>query len=890
MKEPDFDQTVRKRVPKYLEPLTSPPKDRPYAVFDIESKEADSQKKGFTRPFMVGFHDGKIYRSFRNQPQVARLPWYERAVARGGNIDLFMRHLLGNHNEKGESPFAGHDVYAHNMGSFDGLFLPAWLERNNQWVSYKIMPIQSRIQCVEVWRHNKGRYRMGLAAQRTADKKDREQYGVIRILDSFRIMPSALDKIAKAFGLEGKLKDFDLDTQEDDPLWEKYNEVDCVQLYQTIDKYKDMISQLGGEVGITAPSTAVKLLRRKYMEDGSKLHRNIHFDDCSLEDECQGCAHDFFRAAYFGGRTEIFRMMGVGFYYDVNSSYPFSMTKYMPVGEMTELGENQDFTRYASNEQYIGFVRCTVDIPEDTYLPPLPVQHGGKLKFPAGRFSGTWDWIELRQLKRVGGRILHVEKSVWIKGERFLVPFVNSLYAMRKKGSTQYKGPALSEVAKIMLNSTFGKFGMDQDRLEMMILKPGEEEPWEARYPGESDDHRDKRKRAEKDGSHEYHVSTPLPDEPAEDFEKRREAERKGLFGTASRERWQLPDMTASSGIYEHDSLIRVRDIRIDAAYIIPQIAAHITASSRILLWTYLMDITDQCQTCQACGLPYVEHVICTQCQQPSVVHFDFPVEADQKVACDHFTPPCAGYTRCGYSRQDHEAGYTNCSFEPHHVYYSDTDSALSSYADFPESVELGGLKKEFAEPILIESYAPKMYRLSKPTPFEGTHERNDGGKRCAQLCPGCLKATDEDRKDASKKIINGCLLGVHQVDEEGKRKCEKTCPGCSARKIMMKGVPKDMRTFETVEKLLIKRESVSYQQHEKLGAIAKRGFRETPRMHEVKKSMKSEYDKRVLNGKTGNTQPIVLSGTNYQSERYRSLEETYRTPSWLERVLIKND
>ena len=63
----------------FLEPLTSEVKRKPFVVFDIESKRNDTQEPGFTRPFMVGFYDGKKFTSFYNDDNVQSLPWYERA-------------------------------------------------------------------------------------------------------------------------------------------------------------------------------------------------------------------------------------------------------------------------------------------------------------------------------------------------------------------------------------------------------------------------------------------------------------------------------------------------------------------------------------------------------------------------------------------------------------------------------------------------------------------------------------------------------------------------------------------------------------------------------------------------------------------------------------------
>ncbi len=780
----------------FLEPLTSTPKRKPFVTFDIESKKNDTQEAGFTRPFMVGFYDGSEFKAFFNDQSVEKLPWHERAVARGGCIDKFMRHLLGQRDDGTyDFRYRNHDVYAHNLGGFDGLFLPAWLEKNRRWTSYKIVPIQGRIQTAELWRYSPSRPRRTREERRRADSQDRK-IGVVRFLDSFRVMPIKLDAVIKMFKLrpDGQGKDeFDLNTPEwEQEAWKGYNRVDTVELWQAMNKYQHLIVEvMGGEVGITAPSTAVKLLRRKYMGEESKIHRNIHFAECPREG-CDGCAHEFFRSAYFGGRTEVYQFHGEGYYYDVNSSYPFSMKKPMPIGEMEVTGENEDFSKYTRGN-HVGFVRCTVHVPEDVYLPPLPVPHGGKLKFPVGTFSGTWDWAELASLGRIGGRILHVEKAVWIRARKFLGNFVDSLYAMRNKKSNDYD-VGRSETAKIMMNSTFGKFGMEQDRLELVILKPGEEEPALSRLPGESVRSWAKRKEAEQG------VLTGR---------KRQGGNLKSQGRTGD---LRLPELTMPSSAYEHDSLIRIRDIRVDAPYIIPQIAAHITALSRNLLWSFAMDILD----------------------------------------------------RGGK------------------IFYGDTDSILTDYNGIPDSTELGGLKKEFdGERIKITCYGPKTYVLEKETPFSGTHiqaessEGKAGRKMCLETCPGCRKGPDG-------KIVSS----EHEASLDGQKLCEKKCPGCSTYKVMMKGVPKDLRTRNTLDRMSAG-EEVTFQLHEKLGALARAAFRRTPRMVDVKKSFKSKYDKRTVAADGVDTLPIILRERDHISASYlEAISSLRETQPWMENVL----
>ena len=329
---------ARRGRTQFLTPLKRAAEPRPFITFDIESKRDDTQVAGFTRPFLVGIYDGKNFMHFRNDKNVESLPWDQRAYSRGGCIDKFLRYAFGE-TEGGRSinRFKNTDIYAHNLGAFDGLFLPAWLVRNHRNYSFKIMPVQSRIQMMEVWRHNPSRSRATIEDSRAADKTHRKAFGTWKFLDSFRILPGSLEEMSRAFGFEGKVQ-HDLHMHEEDPSWIGYLEGDCVQLWKTIERFMGLIRQMGGEVGITAPSTAMKLLRKRYLKEGERIHRNLHFAECpyssneqalmtgdelaevrkekkrKVEEGCPGCAHEFFRTAYFGGRTEVFRKEGWGWY------------------------------------------------------------------------------------------------------------------------------------------------------------------------------------------------------------------------------------------------------------------------------------------------------------------------------------------------------------------------------------------------------------------------------------------------------------------------------------------------------------------------------------------------------------------------------------------------
>jgi hypothetical protein len=520
---------------QFLEPLTGPPRSRDVFSLDIESKDEDTQRRGFTRPFLVGFCDPYRYREdfcdsilqFRNAPEVAHLPWRERALAPGGCIDQLMRHILGHGKY-----YQGANIYAHNGGAFDFLHILPWLAAHGDEFAWEILTVSSSIQKLEVWK-----------------KASKKKHGSWRFLDSVRLLPMTLDKAAKAFLGERKTA-HDLDMHESDPRWEIYNRADVRQLAEICMKAADYIEELGGEVGVTAPATAMKLYRRRFLGKGKApevLHRSLHFSACHTaerpdiwwEEEplgsCPGCMHEWVRRAFYGGRTEVFERAGSGLKcFDVNSSYPFAMTFRMPCGEARECPGSvaiRMLERLAKN--HIGFVECEVEIPDTCEIPPLPVrssEHGGKLVFPTGRFSGVWGWDELALLAHplVGGRITKIVRSVWYQAAPCFVDYVEVLYQYRDKSRDDYD-EGLSELAKLLMNALFGKTAMNPIRTKIIHLAEEDEPPVGAVAMTEDDDCRT------------FKVSE-----------------------------------------------------RTDAPYIAPQLAAHITTLGRVTLWRIMADVRER--------------------------------------------------------------------------------------------------------------------------------------------------------------------------------------------------------------------------------------------------------------------------------------------------------
>ena len=547
----------------HLEPIFGAAKRLSIAVYDVESKAEHSQSRGFTRPFLLSFLVGDDYHVFRNHPSVQNVPWEKRHLDRGGCVDQFMRFILGERDcavceplweagrliaEAGtlEDEDGTHgdvvpatadlcpdcqvarqrfqssstSVYAHNGGRFDHLFILGWLKLHKDRYSVELTPAQSKILklTIKLRGHNQERW---------------------VFLDSVGVLPMSLEKVGKTFNATAKKMEMDLDAHEDDPRWDPYCKQDCLVLKLGLERLHDLVESIGGEVGITMASTSMRTWRRAFLKGA--LDRGMHFPSCpgtramTLEDEdrglveylpghveCEGCAHAFVRLAYYGGRTELFREIGRGLrYFDINSSYPRSMLEMMPVGKPREVEAGTSLAALARlRKKGIGFIECTVEIPESCEIPPLPFRKDGKLVFPAGRFSGVWDYDELMLLydPLVKGRIVRVGRSLWYDQAPVFKDYIEQLWSFRNKSSPDYN-EGLSEVAKLLMNALYGKCAQRPDRTQIVMPADGE---WPDGYPS--------------NGNPE---TAPY---------------------------W-------------------ICDTYSDAAYIMPQLSAHVTTLSRIRLW-----------------------------------------------------------------------------------------------------------------------------------------------------------------------------------------------------------------------------------------------------------------------------------------------------------------
>jgi len=401
------------------------------SVFDIETN-------GWDRFLVVGFYENGAFHSFTD-------------------FDEFVEHVM--EYSKTEMCFA------HNGGRFDFLFLLDMLYRSKSLRGYRVEKLIERGSSI-----------LSITVEKKTSHKD-EQRRVV-FTDTIAFLPYKLDTLTKTFNVAHKKLSVD-HTKEKVVNAEllEYLKHDCVGLHEVVERYRsqELIARAG--LKYTTASQALQVFR-------GYLKKPIH---CLNEEDDLWC-----RDSYFGGRTEIFKPAYFGTkqknptkmrIYDVNSLYP------------TVMRENifPNRPRYRTkklNLEELSIWDVTVEVPHSLRIPPLGsviqipsirsvrrkngeiVKHKMmtyKFLFPTGVFRGKWTNVELKYALSLGVKIKETHEGMLFHSAGYLFKdFINDMYARRLKAK-QEKDEVNDTIAKLMMNSLYGRMGLNRDREEVMI-------------------------------------------------------------------------------------------------------------------------------------------------------------------------------------------------------------------------------------------------------------------------------------------------------------------------------------------------------------------------------------------------------------------------------------
>jgi len=374
-------------------------------------------------------------------------------------------------------------VYAHNLSSFDGLFILKHLLQFG-----KVEPVL----------HNGKLYSILVKLN-----VDGYKGKTIIFKDSYLLLPFTLRYLCEAFNIDlakgyfpFKLTDIyytgilpsieyytglDLNTynkilyKNNNATWcfrteaIKYCQLDCKCLYELLIRFNKYIFNhfsINIHKVLTLPALAMKIYKTHFMPENSIYQLN-------------GLAERDIRDSYTGGAVDVyvstnrknimsliynkFKALFTPLYmYDVNGLYPFVMaSRSMPIGR--PMAFNGDITKI--NPNAFGFFYCKISSPNFTKYPVLQrkIQTNEGLRTVAG--LGSWTgWMFSEELynatKNFGYTFEVIKGYEFDKGDIFK-EYVNKMYSLRLEHA---KGTPMNLIAKLLMNSLYGKFGMKLEK------------------------------------------------------------------------------------------------------------------------------------------------------------------------------------------------------------------------------------------------------------------------------------------------------------------------------------------------------------------------------------------------------------------------------------------
>jgi len=273
----------------------------------------------------------------------------------------------------------------------------------------------------------------------------------------------------------------------------KYCTLDCISLYQILSKFNELVFK-NFKVNIvkypTISSLAFGIFRLHFLikeEDipkdvldekgkimlGSKsIYSKIHM--------ISGVIANNIRKGYTGGAVDMYRPkifpdlfvpnprdqrdqrdpreLNKIYAYDVNSLYPFVMKNFMfPIGRPTYF--EGDILKIES--QAFGFFFCRITAPNNLLHPILQThvktKDGIRTIAPLGTWEGMYFSEELYNAKKYGYNFDIIWGYTFKKGYIFK-DYIDTLYNFRLSYS---KSDPMNLISKLLLNSLYGRFGMD---------------------------------------------------------------------------------------------------------------------------------------------------------------------------------------------------------------------------------------------------------------------------------------------------------------------------------------------------------------------------------------------------------------------------------------------
>ena len=369
--------------------------------------------------------------------------------------------------------YKGYKIYLHNLSKFDGFFLIKYLA-----IIGIVDPIIHKGKIISI--------NFNLNSNK------------ITFMDSYLMLPSSLKKLSESFKISNPkgifpvlfnnvnyigevphIKYFNNLTDKEynnyknnfsclseatskgnNSSWNfkmesiKYCELDCISLFQILSKFNQLIfNQFNININKypTLPSLSFAIFRTHYNKE-EKMHM------------LSGQVYNDIKKSYTGGAVDMYipkNPNGKKLYaYDVNSLYPYVMNNCkLPIGSPTYFEGDITLT----DPDAFGFFNCKITCPDNLKHPiiqtHIKTSDGIRTIAPVGTWNDMLFSEEIKNAKKFG-YTFEILSGYTFKSDFVFKDFITDLYQLR----TNYdKSDPMNYIAKIIMNSLYGRFGMDDN-------------------------------------------------------------------------------------------------------------------------------------------------------------------------------------------------------------------------------------------------------------------------------------------------------------------------------------------------------------------------------------------------------------------------------------------
>ena len=250
----------------------------------------------------------------------------------------------------------------------------------------------------------------------------------------------------------------------------KYCKLDCQVLHEILVEFNKLIFNnfnINIHKSLTLPSLAMRIYKSQFMPKDTIYQISSINVERDIRNSYTGGAVDVYiphnRLTSFLSKVKAF--FKTLYVYDVNSLYPFVMANtVMPVGR--PIAFDGDIRKI--DPQAYGFFYCKITSPE--YLKHPLLQRRVKTENGVRTIAGLGTWFGMIYSAEMDNAIKFGYTFQIISGYQFdkgfiFKEYVNRMYNLRLEYD---KGTAMNLIAKLLMNSLYGKFGM---KLENTVIE-----------------------------------------------------------------------------------------------------------------------------------------------------------------------------------------------------------------------------------------------------------------------------------------------------------------------------------------------------------------------------------------------------------------------------------